>query len=147
MGCGGKINNRCGNEVPSVCVQYELDLPDFSEITDDCYSIEQTTEDQYNLIGEVKSEIDLTELGNTCLSYVQEDGKTIVKNVLLKYEEEICSLKETVEDMQNGTSLCNQDITGCGIDFGVLEDACGQTITTFKQMMQAFADQINANTP
>ena len=36
-------------------------------------------------------------MGDLCLSYVQENNKNIVKNVLLKFEEEICNLKEELE--------------------------------------------------
>lgn len=146
MGCGNKIKQTCiGNENYATCIQYELDLPEFSNITEDCYSLEETTEDTYELIGEIKSEIDLSELGENCLTYVQEDNKTLVKNVLLKYEEEICELKQQVENLQDGTSICNQSVIGCNINFGDLEDACGETITTLGEAIQAMANQINLN--
>lgn len=82
--CGSKIKHTCtGNLQYSTCVQYELELPEFSELGD-CVSIEDTTNELYNLVGEIRTETDLSELGNECLDYVLEEGKIIVKNVLLK---------------------------------------------------------------
>jgi len=48
MACGDKIKKRCV-VTPSSCIQYELELPGFSQLTD-CVTIEETTDELYNLV-------------------------------------------------------------------------------------------------
>lgn len=130
--CGNKVKNTCGEKVYATCVYYETVVPAFSSLTEqDCNTIEETTEDTYELIGAIKDEIDLSALGADCITY----GVTpkIVKNVLLKYEEEICDLKAKVLVLET-TAICNVDITGCGLTLGV--DDCDNPITTLGQLLE-----------
>lgn len=147
--CGNKVKNTCGEKVYATCVYYEEVVPAFSDdsitrtttyVDADCITLEETTEDTYTLIGAIKDEIDLSALGEDCLSYVQEGGKTIVKNVLIKYEEEICSLRDRVKVLED-TAICNIDITGCNFtDLGV--DDCLNPITTLGETLQYILTQI-----
>jgi hypothetical protein len=136
--CGNKVKNTCGEKVYATCVYYEENVPVFSGLSSlveagGCVTLEETTDDTYELIGAIKDEIDLSELGEDCLSYVQEGGKTIVKNVLIKYEEEICLLKARVLELET-TAICNVDITECGLTLGV--DDCDNPITTLGQLLE-----------
>jgi len=142
MGCNS-IKNRCFSETFATCVRYELDVPTFSNIKDKCKSIEDTTKDLYELVGEVKENIDLSDLGNKCLNYTEVGGKKLVRSVLLKYEQEICDLKDKVKNLESGSSICNKSIEGCGINFGTLEDECGNPINTLGEALQAIVDKIN----
>lgn len=136
--CNAKIKHTCATKNYATCIKYELDLPEFSEL-DDCVNLEETTEELYNFIGESQ----LSELGDSCLEYVEtEEGKIIVKNVLLKFEEEICTLKTEVENLKTIT-LCNTNITNCNFNFGILVDSCGNQPTTFKEVIQLLLDQHN----
>jgi hypothetical protein len=139
--CGSSIKHTCsGNLQYATCVQYELPLPEFSELGD-CVSIEETTEELYNLIGEIKEETDLSELANECLEYVLEEGKVIVKNVLLKHEQEICELKEKVEQLEN-RQLCEIPISSCNINLDCLTLPCDQSIATLEDLLNAMITKI-----
>jgi hypothetical protein len=142
--CGSKIKHTCtGNLQYSTCVQYELELPEFSELGD-CVSIEDTTNELYNLVGEIKTETDLSALGELCLEYTTVGGKNIVKNVLLKFEEKICELSEKVNLLEN-RPLCEMPLGDC-VDTKCLVDACNENISTVGQLLQALVD-LNCETP
>jgi hypothetical protein len=142
--CGNKIKHMCGEKTYATCTYYELEVPAFSELLDqDCITIEETTADLYEVVGGVKSEIDLSSLGNDCLTYVQEEGQNIVKNVLLKYEQEICDLKSKVSYLEN-EAICDKIITDC-VDLSGIVDACEQPINTLGELLQYLLD--NTQTP
>jgi hypothetical protein len=133
--CGNKIKNMCGEKTYATCTYYELEVPTFSTLLDqDCITIEETTADLYLAVGEVKSEIDLSSLGDDCLTYVKEEGRNIVKNVLLKYEQEICDLKSKVNYLEN-EAICDKIITDC-VDLTGIVDACNEQISTLGELLQ-----------
>ena len=138
-----KIKHTCGSIVFAGCTSYETDLPEFSEL--ECPSIEETTEELYNLVGEIKEEIDLKDLGDKCLEYVEtEEGKIIVKNVLLKFEDEICLLKNRVKQLED-RQLCDFPISSCGIDLKCLSLPCDTSITNLGQLLEAMITKICQN--
>ena len=138
-----KIKHTCGSIVFAGCTSYETDLPEFSEL--ECPSIEETTEELYNLVGEIKEETDLKDLGEKCLEYVEtEEGKIIVKNVLLKHEDEICLLKNRVKQLED-RQLCDFPISSCGIDLKCLSLPCDTSITNLGQLLEAMITKICQN--
>ena len=90
------IKKTCGGRQEASCTFYDPQLPEFSKIEEDCVTLEDTTEDTYVLITEIKEEINLENLGGNCLTYSLTEGKIIVKEALLKQETEICELKEQI---------------------------------------------------
>ena len=142
--CQSKVKHTCTGSIQyALCTSYEGILPEFSEL--ECPSIEETTEELYNLVGEIKEQTDLSELGEKCLEYLlDENDKIVVKNVLLKFEEEICNLKEKVNLLET-TDICNKSIVPCSLDFGDLVDTCGNQPTTLSEALQLILD--NLNTP
>ena len=135
MNCHNKIKHTCGSIVFADCTSYQTDLPEFSEL--ECPSIEETTEELYNLVGEIKEQTDLSELGEKCLEYLlDENDKIVVKNVLLKFEEKICNLKEELELVKN-RQICSIPITECLPDLGCLALPCDTSITTLGDWMLA----------
>ena len=138
-----KIKHTCGSIVFAGCTSYEADLPEFSEL--ECPSIEETTEELYNLVGEIKGETDLKDLGERCLEYVEtEEGKIIVKNVLLKHEDEICLLKNRVKQLED-RQLCDFSISCCGIDLKCLSLPCDTSIPNLGQLLEAMITKICQN--
>lgn len=134
--CGNKVKSTCVERTYATCVQYETPLPDFSKIIDqDCVTVEDTTEDLYSLVEDIRSDIDLSALGESCLEYVQVGNKNIVKNVLLTYEQEICALQTRVTELET-EAICNKDITQCGLDLTGLVDQCDTPITTLGQLLE-----------
>ena len=139
--CNQKIKHTCGSIVFADCTSYEGTVNADSEFNENnCLSIEQTTQDIYNQL----DNLDLSALGELCLNYVQENNKNIVKNVLLKFEEEICNLKEELELVKN-RPLCEMPLGDC-VDTKCLVDTCSENISTVGQLLQALVD-INCETP
>ena len=135
-----KIKHTCGSIVFAGCTSYQTDLPEFSEL--ECPSIEETTEELYNLVGEIKEETDLKDLGDKCLEYVETaEGKIIVKNVLLKHEDEICLLKNRVKQLED-RQLCDFPISSCGIDLKCLSLPCDTSIANLGQLLDAMITKI-----
>lgn len=139
--CQSKLKHTCTGSIQyALCTAYETDLPEFSEL--ECPSIEETTEELYNLVGEIKEETDLSELGEKCLEYLlDKNDKIVVKNVLLKFEEEICNLKEELETVKN-RQICDIPITECLPDLGCLALPCDTSIVTLGDWMLAIQTKI-----
>ena len=137
--CQSKVKHTCTGSIQyALCTQYETDLPEFSEL--ECPSIEETTEELYNLVGEIKEETDLSELGERCLEYLlDENDKIVVKNVLLKFEEKICELEQKINELIN-RPLCEQPLGDC-IDTKCLVDSCENPISTWGQLVQILIDR------
>ena len=141
MGCN-KTKHTCTQENYATCIHYELELPDFSTITDNCYNLEETTADLYTLVGGIKDEIDLSSLADSCIEYIEnEDGKVVVQEVLKKHQEKICELETKVGDLEN-THLCNLPVEGCNLEIGALVDQCGVQPQTVGDLLQVLINQV-----
>lgn len=137
--CNNKIKQTCGSTNYSTCIYYEGTVnEDSSLVNETCLDLEQTTQDIYNQL----DNLDLSALGDLCLSYTTIGGKNIVKNVLLKFEEEICTLKEKVTELET-VNICNQNIVPCNLDFGSLTTECGDQPTTLAEAIQLILDTLN----
>ena len=136
-----KIKHTCGERTYLICAEYEGNVNTDSSLVDvNCKNGEEVIQDIYNQL----DNLDLSALGELCLEYVQVSGKNIVKNVLLKFEEEICDLKNRVEELEN-RPLCEMPLGDC-VDTKCLVDACSENISTVGQLLQALVD-INCETP
>ena len=94
---------------------------------------------KYNILEDIKSEIDLSALGQDCITY----GVTpkTVKNVLLRYEQEICDLKDRVNTLET-TAICDINITNCGIDLSGINNNCSSQVTTLGELLTYLVDNI-----
>lgn len=142
MGKCNKIKNTCGTRNISTCIDYEETVNTQSSLTStECRNLGETTKDIYEQLEEIN---DLSELGEECLTYIEnEDGKVVVKNVLLKFEEEICNLKQQIQTLQN-TAFMDISLANSGLDFECLTDSCSENITTVKELMQALISKVCA---
>lgn len=139
--CGNKTKHMCGEKTYATCTYYELDVPTFSSLVDqDCITIEETTEDTYDLIGGIKSEIDLSTLGQECEEIDYGALPKTVKNIILKYEEEICSLKQKVQTLET-TAICDKIITEC-VDLTGILDQCNSPVNTLGELLQYLLDNV-----
>ena len=140
--CGkNKLKHKCGIKTPSTCVFYDLTLPEISKLSilEDCISIEDTTSDTYSLFQSVFQSIDTDGLGDKCLTYETTkslykptEDVILVKTVLLKFEDEICKIKEQLPVTDEPLNL----------DFKCLVDPCGETITTELQLLQILINTV-----
>ena len=134
--CGNKVKHTCSEKNYATCVYYELEVPDFSSLVNqDCITVEETTEDQYNILEGIKAELDLSTLGQDCINY-GINLKT-VKSVLLKYEQEICDLKQKVQVLET-TAICDMNITDCGLTLP--DNPCGGTFSTLGEILGYLLD-------
>lgn len=136
MSCNNKTKQRCKKQYAS-CVSFEGTTNANSTLMDECLSIEETTQDTYDQL----EQINLSQLGDKCLEYVTVDGKIFVKNVLLKFEQEICDLKEQVQTLQN-TAFCDLTIADCGINTLCLQGVCENEILTVKDLFQSIINRL-----
>ena len=136
-----KIKHTCSSTNYATCILTEGEVNTDSELFEvECTNLQENLDDIYNQL----ENLDLSALGELCLSYVQEDNKNIVKNVLLKFEEKICELENRVEELET-VDICNQSIVPCNLDFGTLTTECGDQPTTLAETLQLILD--NLNTP
>ena len=136
-----KISHTCGEKTFLVCSEYEGTVNSDSSLVEEfCLNGQEVVQDIYNQL----ENLDLSALGELCLTYVQEDNKNIVKNVLLKFEGKICELENRVEELET-IDICNQSITSCNLDFGLLTNQCDTQPTTLAETLQLILD--NLNTP
>lgn len=134
-----KIKNTCGTRIVAECVDYESAVNTNSSLAEmDCLTIEETTSDIYTQL----EQINLSALGEECLTYVEdENGKLIVKNVLLKFEEKICELLAEVEALKN-RQLCDIPISDCVTSLDCLVGECDNSIITLGDWMAAVQAKI-----
>ena len=138
MNCHNKIKHTCSSTNYATCIHTEGEVNTDSELFEvECTNLQENLDDIYNQL----ENLDLSALGELCLTYVQEDNKNIVKNVLLKFEEEICNLKEELETVKN-RQICDLPITECLPNLDCLTDACDNNITTLGEWMLAVQTKI-----
>ena len=96
MRCNNRKNTCAGNIVSSICTKYMGYLPEYSILNQECASIEETTEELYKNQEKILESIDLSELGNDCISYQKQGEKLKVNEVLYALESEICDIKDKI---------------------------------------------------
>ena len=134
-----KISHTCGERTYLICSEYEGTVnTDSSLIEESCLNGQEVVQDIYNQLGN----LDLSALGDLCLSYTTVGGKNIVKNVLLKFEEKICELEEKITELET-VNICKQNIVPCNLDFGTLTTECGDQPTTLAEAIQLILDTLN----
>lgn len=104
--CNQKVSITCGTEIPATCVPYRTDLPEFSELA--CPTIEETTAEIYETIQEIKNNSDLSSLRGNCITYPQ--GNITIMQAFISQQNYICTLNETIEEMQTTISTMQQQI-------------------------------------
>lgn len=148
MGCSDKLKRNCGKHHNAKCTDYEGELREGTEL-DKCddISVEDVIEDINTYLDEVSESIDLSNLGNNCITYDKVDNKIQVKEALLKIEEAVCDIKSQVTDTDS--SDCHKafsaDITCLGLDFKCLTDPCGNQIQNLGELLQALINQTCEN--
>ncbi len=143
MTCG-KIDRKstCGGlKTSSICIVYEGDLPDWSELKEmipGCVSIEETTQEIYNKVSDIEKSLDTSNIGNECLSYAKNDDGKIVQSIInATFEKEICYLKNS---SSSSGGICN---TPMCFDSS-LTDQCSQPIKTLVEWMRAVENKLSS---
>ena len=78
------------------CTIYEGTVSEKTNITEDCYDLEEVTQDQYELIDDLYSQIDVSTLTSECVTL--EEDKTPL-NVLESILTKMCQMEEVIETL------------------------------------------------
>ena len=152
MSCKGKnLINTCGKKVNAKCVDYEGELHKNTKIgACDNPSVEDVIEDINDQIDLLSDSLDLSELGNQCITYTKEGEDLLAKEAFKALEDKICEIAEYVglpESACTGCETCspifNEEIACMGLDLGQLVDACGEQPATVKDLLQLLINEIN----
>ena len=138
MSCKKKIKHTCGTRTPASCVFHDIDIPEYSNLSDEeCLTADETTEDLYKLITSIRESLDLTEFEKSCLDLTKvkdtynKDSVYLVKDVLQEMNTEICNLKEGKEEEDE-----------LSLDFKCLVDTCGTPISSLKELLQVLINEV-----
>lgn len=131
--CSDNIGTICSKKVNMKCTKYTGNLSDKSELDNNtCHTGHAALEDIYTQLNELFSNLDFSSLGQNCLDYEGENSTEYLENILFKFEETICDLKETVS--KKGLDLSELD-TKC------LKDACDTSPTELLDVLQLLIDR------
>ena len=95
MTCYKKNKHACGTINYDTCIKVEATLPEFS-LLEDCISLDEVIEEVYTFIGEIKEEIDVTEVTSCETLPVEKTVKTLMQFLL----DRDCAQQELIEEMQ-----------------------------------------------
>lgn len=133
MGCT-KVKNTCLDKYYATCVYYELDLPEISQLQD-CVTLEETTQELYSFIEELKSELDFSQLETNCGDLTELS----LKEILVAQQNKICELEQELGEQPN---LLDTPLTDCDIDLQGLVDVCGEQPETVCDLLKIIVNQI-----
>lgn len=134
MTCRSKISNRCGSKTPSGCVSYELEVPEFSSLdNEDCLSVEDTTKDIYEILGQIKEQISIEDVNlSECLAIEAEDKESF-SALLNKIIAAVEAVKCPEEPKVIGSDI---NLEAIGVEIDCLVDKCSEEpITKLSQLL------------
>ena len=135
-----QVKATCTGETTyAVCTKYESSVNEDSKLKNiECKSVEETIEDIYEQLENASTSL----LGNSCIEYtLTTENKLVIKNVIKAFEDEICTLKQKIEDLEN-REFCDIPITSCGINLECLSLPCEQDIVTVKDLLNALIQKV-----
>lgn len=132
MGCCDKNRKyNCYTKTQAICTMYKGYIPKYSKLKDEeCVTVEETIEELYENQENILDSINLDNLGKDCLDYDYED-KLKVKDVLLEYEKQICTIKDQIGGSEENLEL----------DFKCLVNPCG-TLNSLNDLLQILINEI-----
>lgn len=131
-------NNRkysCGDKISSICTIYDGELSQWSELNNElCVTIEETTEELYKQVSEIKENLDTKNLGGACLQYPNNE-EIKQKDANLVFEKTLCDLLEIVKDSSNSVLACELNYEG-------IVEECDDIPKNFCQFAQFILDEL-----
>lgn len=112
-----KIKQTCGDFTYAKCTKYKGTLSEHSLLSeDDCLDIEMVAEDIYTLIDNIKEDINLDELENTCITFTEPKTPS---SVITQMYSKLCELQSLVESQADLIETMQEQITN------LQENNCG----------------------
>ena len=147
MCCKDKRKNYCLEKIQAICTQYKGTVSENSELKDeDCLTIEETTQDIYDIIDIIMKVIDLSDIEYECLEDIEfeDDENPTLKEILDKLIKEICLLKENSNN-NPAINPCEIDLSDCGINQSCLDvDSCSGGFSTLPEVLNSIIDKLCA---
>ena len=148
MGCSkcGNATINCGERTEGACVFIDITLPAYSAYADeDCTDpvASDLFEELYGEVDDLREFTDMEAYDNLCLP---EAGSTLL-SIIQEQTNEICSLKDRIEYLEEPCNILDMDISACGIDVSCLEtDICNNpvTVTTIGALFSTLLEEICA---
>ena len=134
--CGDTNKNNCWEKTASACVIYQKYLPEYSNLDQDCATIEETTEELYKNQESIKDSIDLTNLGTDCINFNEfKEGTDLkVNEAFAAIEDKICEIVDQISEDSEESEL--------NLDFKCLTSPCNEQINSLKDLLQVLIDEI-----
>ena len=137
--CSESIGTICSKKVNLKCTKYTGIVSNKSTLDPNtCHNGFSTLEDIYTQLNSLFNNLNLNPLGDTCLTYSGKDTEEYLQNILLKFEEEICNIKELL-------SKRALDLTD--LDTKCLKDACDKSPTELLEVLQLIINKLCDTTP
>lgn len=139
MSCKNERKHYCLEKVQAICTQYKGTVAECSSLdSDDCLTIEETTQDIYDIIDVIKNVIDLSDIDYDCITIEFEDDENpTIKEIIQKLIEEICLLKND-QSSNPSTNPCEIDLSECNINTDCLDnDPCTNGLSTLPEILNS----------
>lgn len=139
MGCNYKPKHTCGDiKSNSRCVFYDIDVPEFSKLYyEECLTVEETTDDLYSLISDIRDNIDTSGINTDCLEIdrgLSLGGEGVKVGDLLK-----ALVLKACESSDSGGIDSN---VIKGLDFKCLVSSCDTSIGSIKELLQVLINEV-----
>lgn len=142
MNCNSKIKFSCGTRTPSTCVFYDIEIPEFSNLkTEQCVTIEETTEDLYKLIASLRESTDMTLFEKKCLDIDKKQDSYTEENVFL-IKDVIQALQDKVCNPEESSDHDNIEFILQNLDYNCLVLPCDTKPKNLFQFFQLLIDKI-----
>lgn len=139
-----KRKHECLGKTPAACVLYQGKLPDYSKLKEEtCVVTEETTEELYDLVTELRELINLDKFEKKCLELTPEGEKLKLHEILNGIVDKLCKVEERLKDLAGDTPNKQLNFDISKIDTSTLVDACGEPITTLEQLFTALLKKVN----
>jgi hypothetical protein len=107
--CNNKIKHTCaGTQVSALCTKYESTVSEHSNLNDeDCLDVQEVIEDIYSITEDIYSKIDVSELSNDCITFIEPKTlSSVIDQIYLK----LCELENTIEEQAAEILIMQQEI-------------------------------------
>jgi hypothetical protein len=113
--CEDKIKYSCSSIVFANCVKTEVEPPVFSSLTNNCNTVQEVEEDVYNLIDEIKQELNLTSIVTTCGTLPTiKNIKTLIEYLIIKNCEQQIQIDNLItQNTTQATQIAVLQATPC----------------------------------
>lgn len=108
MACNDNISNNCTKKQYSVCIEMDGVIPEFSPLSSEsCINLQEVADDLYVQVGNVRDNIDVSELEAQCLTLPTNKNVVSFINMLMT---KVCELQERIEELESSQQIQDQQI-------------------------------------